>query len=239
MKLKKHGLIIYIGLLVPLTGHTQSDHFYSEKEETRFVENEYVKKKQLLNDQEVSSKLNFSIYGSYLESKWYNEPSAIRSGFQLGADLKNHWAFSRNLSFFLGMGIAFEKYNFHRDSSQLTVQGFMVKKEMYTYWNTNVLAGFRITSNNQRINSETDRFYIDLGASYHIPLFFQHKMTNDQHQAFTTKRIHEYTDLRAFVNIGFSTVCLYADYKLLGFLKRDYAEPYKLTIGIKINLYTP
>jgi len=77
--------------------------------------------------------------------------------------------------------------------------------------------------------------YIDLGANYHLPIFFRHVGLYDNHKD-VTRFIHKYNDVSLSFRIGSDKFSLYGQYRLFNFVKDSYPQTPLLSFGILIRL---
>lgn len=176
---------------------------------------------------------------SYFKTDWINDNnSIITTNGGMGATANTWFAFSKHLGFVSGGGIGFSQHFFSDDTLLNTFPNLKKVSEHYNYINALFEMKFRISSGNQQKPfGKTNSVILDIGANYKFPFLFREVGRYEDDKKFVNKRLHQFTDLRAFVNFGYSPLIFYMEYRLSDFLIGNYTELPKYFIGIKLLMH--
>ncbi len=184
---------------------------------------------------EDAEELQFNL--SYLKSNWINTPSVIQSSYAFGFSMFSIPARGRHVGFLLGGGLGFSQHFFSKDTSFMSVSSLKKRSENYTYFNGHIEAKLRLSQQNQKLDEIiTKKLVMDVGVLYNLPVLFKHYTYYEDNKKITNSRLHQYTDARAFVNIGWRYVAIYGEYRLFNFIIGKYPELPVYTIGLKLML---
>jgi hypothetical protein len=73
--------------------------------------------------------------------------------------------------------------------------------------------------------------FLDFGAAYKFPFAFRHVQVGDDLKT-TYKNLHNFKDVHAFVKLGYTPVSVMLDYRLFDFVKGDFPQQPKWSIGL-------
>jgi hypothetical protein len=119
----------------------------------------------------------------------------------------------------------------------LNATQFKKKYECYNYLDGHLDMKFRISSGNQQsLNNGSTKMLIDIGAIYNFPFIFKDVARYSDNKKITNSRLHQYTDVRAYVNIGFYPVVVFCEYRIFDFVIGNYPELPRYNAGIKFLL---
>ncbi|MDX2361490.1 MAG: hypothetical protein QNK23_11840 [Crocinitomicaceae bacterium] len=159
-----------------------------------------------------------------------NRNPNFNSHYNIGYTFNSLYILSRNFSVgpIVGTNLNFTHFN----KSGYIETSYEHKTERYMYWNLNAGFVFRIAVFNQYENDGWLGGVLDLGMKYNLPLLFKHVQNINGKTKVTTRGIHEYTDLSAFVRLGYSPITLTCEYRLTDFLQSPYHEQPRIKLGL-------
>jgi hypothetical protein len=146
-------------------------------------------------------------------------------GFAFYASSKRFY----NVGFYSGLGYNYAP--FEKDTSMyLPTSG---KKEFYSYLSyqfgfLNRFSFFDTEKKNRGLTA-------DLGLLYNLPIFFRHIYHEEADQQLISRKIHKFNDFRAMASVGYAPLCIRVEYRLTNFVKKDFPELPKLTIGLMLE----
>lgn len=173
---------------------------------------------------------------SYYDTDWMEDESLIRANFNANMSMST-WFISRKRSgLLLGGGFGVSQHYFTKDSTFInTPQQYKLIHEKYNYVYTNIELKFRLTSNNmQNPWNKTTKLLLDIGATYNVPLLFREVGVYKNDRKIVNKNLHEFTDLRVFVNFGYAPILFFFEYRLADFVLGKYLELPVYNAGIRI-----
>ncbi len=109
------------------------------------------------------------------------------------------------------------------------------KNERYSNFNLNLGFYHKISFFESQGGKSVEKVSVDLGAMYNFPLFFRHAYNIDKRK-FSTRGLHQFKNFSAFGRISYKNVALTCDYRLFDFVKGDFPEVPKLTLGVSVLL---
>ena len=201
------------------------------------VEETYGELNKKTRDEIVKLRDEIDLNLSYFQNAWANEKSGIRLGTSIGYTSSKWFAFSKHMGILPGLGFGLSHYSISNDT---TFFHFNQRKKTYEYYN--YLDGhfdvkLRFTINNQQAdNSIFSEPIFDIGAVYNLPIVFKHITRFENNIKVTNNNLHQFTDLRAYVNIGVNPLLIFFEYRLTDFLIGKYSEVSKYNTGIRINI---
>jgi hypothetical protein len=181
------------------------------------------------------NKSESQLSASYFQTDWLEQNSYIKDHFSVGFSTYKWLAFSKHFGFLAGQGTEFSQYYFSKDTTIINAPQYNKKKERYNYiaW-TNELK-FRISSSNQQaIKNKETGFLMDIGASYNLPIIFREVGKYEDNVKITNKRIHQFSDVRLFVNIDHYPLLAFFEYRPFDFIKGNRIELPKYNAGLKL-----
>jgi hypothetical protein len=184
-------------------------------------------------NRDQKSELQFS--STYLKSDWINGPGVIKTSYGLGFTMFSQPVVCRHFGILIGGGLGLSQHFFSRDTSFANVPTLKERYENYTYVNGHVEAKFRISQANQKLVEDVPKkLFMDIGVLYNIPIVFKQFIHYEDSKMIINNHLHQYTDTRVFVNIGFYHVSLFCEYRLFDFILGAYPELPTYNAGIKI-----
>ena len=173
---------------------------------------------------------------SYFDYRW--NPEGNNPKYTLGIGVSGyHWnSFSKHFGFLIGGGMGFMYAPLRADSSAI-YQGKEMKSNYYNYFNAQFDIKFRFsTLNQQSLVIKDHAVFIDIGALYNFPLYFKKTTRFGSNNKLVNSFIHQYSDVRVYVNIGFKNVQFFASYRPFDFIRGDFQELPRYNTGIKFNI---
>ena len=74
----------------------------------------------------------------------------------------------------------------------------------------------------------------DVGLCYNLPLYYRQITRYPGDNKLVKNRLHQFTDVRAYVNIGFSQVLFFVEYRLSDFVMGANPEIPRYMAGIRL-----
>lgn len=186
----------------------------------------------------IKSKHEVQYQFSALSPKWFEKNSSFKFSSTFGVTVFQWYSFSKHVGFLVGGGVGIGHYGVSNDTTFMSVGA--PSKKIYEYYNYLDVHGdvkFRFTPGSQQQDSYlTSIMYIDIGATYNAPLLFKQIARYENSKKISNGNLHQYTDVRTYVNIGFQPVALFAEYRLMDFVMGTYPELPRYTIGIKVAI---
>lgn len=187
--------------------------------------------------EEISNeKMEMQINGSYMRNGWLNPTSIFQTSYSFGFTQFVWHPINKHIGLLAGSGLSISQYYFNKDTSNYPTIPYKKYYENYTYLALNMDLKFRLsTGNQQKTDYYTSKFLIDIGALYNLPVVFKNIARYEGGNKMTTSFIHQFTDARAYINIGYVPVLFFVEYRLFNFIMGNYTEIEKIRVGIKIN----
>jgi len=183
------------------------------------------------------NKMDVQLSLSYFNTNWLNTPSFVKSNFAIGFSSYNWSAFSRHLGFLVGMGSELSHHIFSIDTTFINAPQFKKIYESYTYLNFHLDLKFRLSGGNQQKDDPgSSKLFMDVGAIYNAPLIFKHAVRYSDNKKIANGRLHQFTDLRANINFGYSHAALFFEYRLLDFIIGSYPELPLYNVGLRVSM---
>jgi hypothetical protein len=172
---------------------------------------------------------------AYMNNNWaYNEPS-LTSSASAGFGQSAWFPLSRNIGLLAGGGMTFTHSSIAKDTTFMHQSPLAKRYEYYNYLDLRADAAIRLSSKSQQAD-DFPGFTVDIGASYHLPLLFKHVARYGGNQKFMNGGLHEFTDCRVFLNVGYAPCLFFAEYRLLDFVLGSYPELPRWNFGLKIDI---
>lgn len=169
-------------------------------------------------------------YGTNL---FLEKDNPVKNEFGIGFSSMIVYSFSKYIGILYGPGIQFSQSYFTDDSSLISLQNRFW--ERYSGLSISMQAGFRISYNSLQ-EADYKGILLDGGIKYYFPVLFRHTAVYS-HKRISSFNIHQYTDVRAFVNIGVNDGGLFFEYRITDFISGNRPESPKFRIGINFFLY--
>lgn len=176
----------------------------------------------------------FSI--GYNNNKWVMDNPALTSAVSFGFTQYAWFPATRNFGLLTGGGFGLTHASIARDTTFMDQPGLKKQYEYYNCFDLHFAAALRFSTGNQLAEYTSPKLTIDIGALYNLPVAFKHIARYAGNQKFTEGGLHQFTDCRAFVNIGYPPGLLFAEYRLFDFLLGSYPELPKWSFGLKISI---
>jgi hypothetical protein len=75
----------------------------------------------------------------------------------------------------------------------------------------------------------------EVGIFYNLPIFFRHIYREENDQQRVSRKIHKFNDFRAMASIGYAPVSIKFEYRLTNFMKKDFPEIPKMSLGLVLD----
>jgi len=181
---------------------------------------------------ELRVELGYNTNGFIDKSKYLNQNFNVHFTELYWKPLSNHFGI------LFGGGLGTSQHIFDNDTTFIQHNASKKRNERYSYWQGTVNFDARISSGNQKLNiTFPSKLTLDLGASYHIPIFFRHITNYENNIKVTNKFIHQFTDLRFHINFGYEPVLFSIEYRYLDFILGKYPELPKYMFSLKFNFH--
>ncbi|MBI1838367.1 MAG: hypothetical protein HYR91_13980 [Flavobacteriia bacterium] len=177
----------------------------------------------------------FQISLSINHKNWFDLKSQINTNWNVNFTGYNWIPLTKHIGILAGGGFGLGQYYFKKNYSSFEENSKSKLYENYTYASLNMDLKFRLTFGNQKeINYNYPKFKLDFGILYNIPLYFRDVARFENNIRFTNGNLHQFTDFRSYINIGFSTMQLFLEYRIFDFVLGNYIELPKFNAGIKL-----
>jgi hypothetical protein len=189
----------------------------------------YVKLDSLVHSRE---EVLISITG--FQNDWLKSSSTINSFIGVGSTSYLWNPLSKHFGILTGAGIGYSNYKISNDTTFTSFRLIKKRDERYHYVDIHFDLKCRFTIGNQKINRTFfPRFNLDIGVLYNFPLLFKHTTVYDNRKKIVNNGLHQFTDFRTYLNIGYTPVILFFEYRLSDFVISNYPEVLKYAIGIR------
>ena len=168
----------------------------------------------------------------YFDEKWSPEKNTTKYAFSLEQSIYYWNAFSKHVGFLIGGGYhyAYAPIRIQQDS----IYPDPIKFKHYHYFSGNLDLKLRFSSKNQQlVDLSASQLFFDIGLKYQLPIYFREITRFDAKTKLVKGYLHQFTDVRAYVNVGTSHVQVFAEYRPLSFVLGSYTELPKFNAGIK------
>lgn len=184
----------------------------------------------------ITSRMELQLGLSYFDFRW--NPDGNDPKFTAGIDYTIYsWiTFSKHFGFLIGAGGEYQFAPLQLNSDENALYPDEIKSQYYNYFNAKYDMKFRFsTLNQQRADIPAHSVFIDVGAVYNLPLYFKRTTRFSIQDKMVNSFIHRYSDLRFYVNVGFTNVQLFASYRPFDMVRGDLPELPKYNAGVKLN----
>lgn len=188
----------------------------------------YVRKK----DEPIPQKTEAVFQLGYMDGNWLGQNSLLRQNYSAAVTFYGGETIGKHFKFMMGSGMGFSQHYFAKDTTLLTGIPYSKKLERYTNITLNYEVKLRISSANLK-ETTNPKFFMDLGAGYYFPVLLNHTALYESGKKVVNRHIHQFKDFRAFVNIGFSPVTVFFEYRLADFILGKYAEFPRYNMGLR------
>jgi hypothetical protein len=172
---------------------------------------------------------------SVLNGDWLQKNSILKFCGTFRITYFKWFAFSKHVGFLGGFGLGLGYYTFSKDTTFMNLIAGRKTSEFYNYIDGHVDVKFRFSLKSQQDGYYTRALpFIDIGMMYNAPLSFRHVAYYENDKRAFNGKLHQFTDARAYVNIGFAPVSLFAEYRVFDFIIGSYPELPRYNFGIRI-----
>jgi hypothetical protein len=182
------------------------------------------------------SRMETQLFMGYNNNKWVMDDPALTSNASIGITQCGWFPVTRNFGLLTGGGVGLTHSSIAGDTTFMDQPDLKKRYEYYNYFDLLFMAAFRFSTGSQLVEYTSPKFTIDIGASYNLPIAFKHIARYAGNQKFMKGGLHQFTDCRVFVNIGYSPCLFFAEYRLFDFLLGSYPELPKWTFGLKVAI---
>jgi hypothetical protein len=179
---------------------------YSMEDSFELYEATYM----LLYGQNTIGPLEHSFQGSFVASWW----GGISKSFDLGLS----FGYYGDLSSF-------------RDTIAL---GYEANRQYYFGLGVRLEIKARTAFYEHRGTYDSGLF-LDYGIAYKAPAVFR-LYSKNENEMHSLGRLHDYTDFRPFVSVGFRPVSAVFEYRVNDFIKSPYPQAAKYNFGVRVNI---
>ena len=197
----------------------------------------YIEVDTISSNEIIKSRAESQFTLSYFDYRW--KPDGIDPKFNLGVGWAGyHWSsFSKHFGFLVGGGASYMFAPLRIEPNSASIYQEEVKSNYYSYLSGQFDMKFRFSSLNQQSKYiKGHSVFFDIGVLYNLPLYFKKVTRFNIRDKMINSFIHQYTDARAYVNIGFTNVQFFVSYRPFDFIRGDYQELPRYNAGIKINI---
>lgn len=190
------------------------------------------------DDSDPVQKTEFQLGLGYFHSPWEDRNAMLRGNFYANYTVSAWLAFSKHVGLLMGSGFGASQHYFHKDAGLFENIPFQKVFERYASLTMNYELKMRFSTGDQKSKEmNSQKFFVDLGANYNLPIVFNHTAMYRGSKKLVERDIHNFTDFRAFVNIGFAPVTVFLEYRLSNFIKKDmYPQVSRFNAGVKFMI---
>lgn len=185
----------------------------------------------------VKSRVETQLELSYFDYRW--NPEGNNPKFTVGAAWSGYYwnCFSKHFGYLIGGGMGYSFASLNIDSTVNSLYQKDVKFNYYSYLSGQFDVKFRISSHNQRKRITNGQpVLLDIGLLYNFPFYFKKVTRFNVQDKLVSGFIHQYTDARVYVNIGFTYVQLFFSYRPFDFILGDFQELPRYNAGLKFTV---
>ena len=182
------------------------------------------------------SRFESEIHLAVANPNWSGEESKVYAyGFSGGFASYALKPWTSHVAGMIGSGMGFTHYQVRSDTGFMDFNGKRKINEYAHYFYGNIDLRLRFsTANLLNKQQQEQKGVMDLGLCYNFPFSYQHIVRYPGNVRIAGSRIHQFSDVRVYANVGFSHIMLYAEYRALDFLRTPYAEWPRWTFGIRL-----
>lgn len=171
----------------------------------------------------------------YMDYKVFDPSGVFTKYYMVGTGIHYWNAFRPHLGFLYGCGFNYRYTGVMKDTSFLeTPSSYRKKWEGYNYLDFHGDVKLRLSSRHQQVRGNPSGLLLELGAIYNFPLYFRYTGRYEGNKRLTVQGIHQFTDLRVFINFGYTSLIFFCEYRLNDFVIGHYPEFPRYTFGIRI-----
>jgi len=173
---------------------------------------------------------------AYIDDRAFDPKSVFENGFYGGFANYAWHIYTKHFGLMSGFGFSYRYIKVRNDTSFIDGGSFIKKREAYNYIDAHVVVKMRFSGGNQQ--KKNPGFLFELGTVYNFPMYCRYTGRYETNKKLTALGIHQFTDFRAFVNVGYYPALLFFEYRLGDFIMGRYPEMPFYTIGVKIVMPT-
>ncbi|MFK7787688.1 MAG: hypothetical protein AB8B56_21380 [Crocinitomicaceae bacterium] len=175
---------------------------------------------------------------SYFDFRW--NPDGNDPKWNLGIASSGYlWmTFSKHVGFLIGGGLGWNFAQLQIDQQTSAVYPDEVKSNYYNYFYANYDMKVRFSTLNQQTNElKGHNVFLDIGATYHLPLYFKRVTRFNIQDKLVNSFIHRYSDVRLYANFGVTNFQVFASYRPFDFINKNLPQFPKYNFGVKFNIH--
>ncbi len=186
----------------------------------------------------VKERMEIQSEYSYFDFRWNPDGNNPKFNFGIAGAGYSWFSFSKHVGFLIGGGFGWNLAQLQIDEQTEANYPGDVKSNYYNYFYGKFDMKLRFSLLNQQ-KSELDghNVFLDLGAAYHLPLYFKRVTRFDIHDKLVNSFIHRYTDVRLYANVGFTNVQVFASYRPFDFIRGDLPQFPRYDLGVRFNIH--
>lgn len=176
---------------------------------------------------------------SSFNNRWLDPTSLITYNGEIGVSQYSWRPFSKHIGFMGGGGFSLSHYAIAKDTSFTEVTQWKKQYEYYNYLSMNfdIRLRFSLGLQNNPDIEERLKALLDVGVKYNLPLIFRHTARYDGFRKTSRGGLHQFTDARLYVNLGWEYAGVFVEYRLFNFLKGNYPEVPKISFGLRAFIH--
>lgn len=171
----------------------------------------------------------------YVNNGWFEKSRGVNNAFSIALTPYFRQSVANHFGFMEGIGWGWSYYGLKLNNSPVVYSNSKQITEFYSYGFLTLNAKIRLSAGNQREKNSGGKLYLDVGGSYYIPLFFLDIGHYSGHKRSFEGRLHQFTDLRCFANLGWKHVYAFAEYRLFDFVLGNRQEVFRYNAGLRIT----
>jgi len=182
-----------------------------------------------------TNKSDAEINLAFVDNRWLDPKGVFTNGFMIGYGGHGWNAYSKHIGILYGGGMAFHYNEINTDTSFIDGGSYKKIRESYAYLDAHLDFKLRFSGGNQQAWHEVSpKLLLELGAVYNFPLYFRYSGRYEGNKKNSAQGIHQFTDIRVFVNAGYYPFVFFYEYRLGDFVIGKYPELPRSTFGLRI-----
>ncbi len=175
---------------------------------------------------------------SYFDFRW--NPDGNDPKWNVGIASSGYmWrSFSKHVGFLIGGGLGWNFAQLQIDQQTSADYPGEVKSSYYNYFYAKYDMKLRFSTLNQQVSElKGKNIFLDMGATYHLPLYFKRVTRFNIQDKLVNSFIHRYSDVRLYVNFGITNFQIFTSYRPFDFINANLPQFPKYNFGVKINVH--
>lgn len=186
----------------------------------------------------VDFRNEFQTEYSYFDFRWNPDGNNPKFNFGLAGSGYSWFSFSKHFGFLLGGGFGWNFAQLQIDEETVANYPDKVKANYYNYFYGKIDMKFRLSMLNQQSDElQNGNVFLDIGAAYHLPLYFKRVTRFDIHDKLVNSYIHRWTDVQLYANFGITHFQVFAAYRPFDFIGKGLPQFPKYNVGVKFNFH--